>query len=179
MLWWLTPPKAHWNQSARSQPPVHSPMNFAVYGTRTKVHHWYPDLSDKQTGDTQYLRLVFMIHNTYVWYPWYAIFLSGIHDTRYLCVVLMIPNVSVWTTSLILCMVCPVPSNFPLTSKAVETLVSLQLSHPEISDHDQPMSCLVTWLSSHPKFERDWSKTVTPMRWHTDMQTNKPNCVYI
>ena len=25
-------------------------MHSAVYGTRTKVHHRYPDLSDKQTG---------------------------------------------------------------------------------------------------------------------------------
>ena len=30
--------------------PAHSPMHFAVYGTRTKVDHVYPDLSDKQTG---------------------------------------------------------------------------------------------------------------------------------
>ena len=25
-------------------------MRFAVYATRTKVHHRYPDFSDKQTG---------------------------------------------------------------------------------------------------------------------------------
>ena len=42
--------KLNWNQSALSLPPVHSPMHFAVYGTCTKVHHRYPDLSDEQTG---------------------------------------------------------------------------------------------------------------------------------
>ena len=30
--------------------PAHSHMHFAVYATRTKVHHRYPDLFDKQPG---------------------------------------------------------------------------------------------------------------------------------
>ena len=29
--------RLHWNQSSWSQPPAHSPLRFAVYGTRTKA----------------------------------------------------------------------------------------------------------------------------------------------
>ena len=46
----VDPIKSCTSQSARSEPPAHSPMHYAVYGTRTEVHHRYPDLSDKQTG---------------------------------------------------------------------------------------------------------------------------------
>ena len=43
--------RLHWSQSAQSEPLAHSPMHSAVYGTRTELHHRYPDPSDNlQTG---------------------------------------------------------------------------------------------------------------------------------
>ena len=55
--------------------------------------------------DTEYSRrvstihkicLVFIIHNINVWYPWYRIFMLGIHDTHCLWPVSMTQNIYVW-----------------------------------------------------------------------------------
>ena len=46
--------------------------------------------------DAKYLYLVSMIDNINVWYPWYKIFMPGIHDTQILCHTSTIHNICVW-----------------------------------------------------------------------------------
>ena len=74
-------------------------------------------------------------------YPWY--------DTQGLYLVSMIHNIYVRITSLILCIVHPIASNFHISNYwKTATLVFWSLSRPEIFDRDPPMSYPVTWENS-------------------------------
>ena len=66
--------------------------------------------------DTRFFGLVAMMHNICNWYPCYTIFMSGVHDTQYLCLVSMIHNISVRISSVILCIVDPIPSKLSLSN---------------------------------------------------------------
>ena len=134
------------------------------------------------------------MRNFCFWYPWYAIFMSGIHDTHYLCLVFLIYIVYVWYPWYIIFMPGPclwfyvlwIPSHqisLYLISGEVETMAYLSQLRYEICVHDPPMSCHMTWLRSMPNLvaigKKMWSLCGnTQTHTHTHTHLHQLNYIY-
>ena len=93
--------------------------NICMYGIRVILISWvgiYHPVYYFFILDTQYLYTVSTMHNICNLYPWYTIFVSGIHDTQYLCLVSMIHNIYAWITLVTLCIIDPTGSNLYLSN---------------------------------------------------------------